>query len=37
LVRAPADIVARLKESFHKHPEFGKPVRQPEDVGVESG
>jgi hypothetical protein len=37
LVRAPADVVARLKESFHKHPEFGKPVHQPEDVGGDNG
>jgi hypothetical protein len=33
LVRAPADVVARLKESFHKHAEFGKPARQAENGG----
>jgi serine/threonine protein kinase len=37
LVRAPADVVARLKESFHKHAEFGKPARQPHDVGGDNG
>ena len=37
LVRAPADVVARLKESFHRHAEFRTPVRQPEDVGGDNG
>ncbi|RLS34633.1 MAG: serine/threonine protein kinase [Planctomycetota bacterium] len=27
LVRAPAEVVARLKQTFHHHPEFGKPAR----------
>ena len=37
LVRAPADVVNRLKESFHRHAEFGKPARQPHDVGGDNG
>ena len=37
LVRAPADIVARLKESFHKHPEFGRPTHEAENAGGHSG
>ena len=37
LVRAPADVVARLKESFHKHPEFGKPAPQTHEVGGDNG
>ena len=37
LVRAPADVVNRLKDSFHRHAEFGKPARQPHDVGGDNG
>jgi|688.fasta_scaffold06653_7 serine/threonine protein kinase len=37
LVRAPADVVERLKTSFHRHAEFGKPTRQQGDIGDDNG